>query len=372
MQSEIGKCPICNSTSEIDLFSDDDQFIYDIRCPRCAKYFITDFAKDRAQVAFQLDDAGIKQYLSMDGSDPNIVLYIEVAKKAAGGKGIDVPRSIISHVLRNRVDKRAPLTSDILANILKNNSLPTPAEQANNFVSFLGEKLSSPGGTFEVLPQLNSREKLYGLLGIQNGPGEWKDLQFIIRGLAEQKIVDVEYQPVGGEKTATKVSVTLEGWQKYYELKRSVKNSRKAFVAMEFPNRKKAVNYFFQDTLLDNYLIPAAKKAGYDLGNALRSEPTAGNIHARLEVEIRSARFVVAELSHHNNGAYWEAGFARGLGKPVIYMFNKTIGGSERPPHFDVGSDYYIAWEQGNPEKAADALKAVIRATLFAEAVMED
>ncbi len=98
----------------------------------------------------------------------------------------------------------------------------------------------------------------------------------------------------------------------------------------------------------------------------------AGNIHARLEVEIRKARFLVAELSHHNNGAYWEAGFARGLGKPVIYMYNKEIGGSDRPPHFDVSSDHYITWEQGKPQKAADDLKAVIRATLFGEAKMED
>jgi nucleoside 2-deoxyribosyltransferase len=81
---------------------------------------------------------------------------------------------------------------------------------------------------------------------------------------------------------------------------------------------------------------------------------------------------VIAELSHHNNGAYWEAGFARGLGKPVIYMYNKRVGNSDRPPHFDVGSDLYIAWEEDKPEKAADDLKGVIRATLFAEAVMED
>jgi hypothetical protein len=52
-------------------------------------------------------------------------------------------------------------------------------------------------------------------------------------------------------------------------------------------------------------------------------------------------------------------------------MYNKAIGKSGRP-HFDVGSDLYIAWEEDKPEKAADELKAVIRATLFEEAVMED
>jgi nucleoside 2-deoxyribosyltransferase len=156
------------------------------------------------------------------------------------------------------------------------------------------------------------------------------------------------------------------------ELQRSVKDSRKAFVAMEFPDPEKIEkNYFFQTKLLDEYLVPAAKKTGYNLANALRTEPMAGNLHARLEVEIRAARFVVADLSHHNNGAYWEAGFARGRQKPVIYMYNKAIGKSDRP-HFDVGSDHYIAWEEDKPEKAGDDLKAVIRATLFGEAVMED
>jgi nucleoside 2-deoxyribosyltransferase len=90
-----------------------------------------------------------------------------------------------------------------------------------------------------------------------------------------------------------------------------------------------------------------------------------------MAVEIRTARFIIAELSHHNNGAYWEAGFARGLGKPVIYMYNRTIGSSPIP-HFDVGSDHIIFWEQDKPEKAAEELKAVIRATLFAEAITED
>jgi hypothetical protein len=52
-------------------------------------------------------------------------------------------------------------------------------------------------------------------------------------------------------------------------------------------------------------------------------------------------------------------------------MYNEAIGKSDRP-HFDVGSDLYIPWEQDKPKEAADALKAVVRATLFGEAVMED
>ena len=100
----------------------------------------------------------------------------------------------------------------------------------------------------------------------------------------------------------------MAGWQKYEELQRFVTVSRRAFVAMEFPSKITRKELLLSDTLLDNYLIPAVRSTGFDLANALRSEPKAGNIHARLEGEIRGARFVVAELSNHNNGAYWEAG----------------------------------------------------------------
>jgi nucleoside 2-deoxyribosyltransferase len=372
-----GDCSICNSPSQLDLLGNDPLGAYEVKCPRCGDYFISDYAKDAIEKALQLDKRSIATHLSMGDVPDNSVLrlYIEVAKKAADRRGVDVPRSIISHVLRKRINKRATLTWEVLADVLKNNSLPTPAEQANNFVTYLGGCLSSPGDTFGFQPRSNELGRdIYGLLGIKIGEAESKDLNFVAAALEEQKLLNVGYglETSAGRKNPVHASLTLAGWQKYEELQRSVKDSRKAFMAMEFPSSAKTTaNYFFQNTLLDEYIIPAVKKTGYDLTNALRTEPMAGNIHARLEVEIRTARFVVAELSHHNNGAYWEAGFARGLGKPVIYMYNKGVGNSDRP-HFDVGSDHYVAWEENQPDKAADDLKAVIRATLFGEAAMED
>jgi nucleoside 2-deoxyribosyltransferase len=367
-----GKCPVCDTVSQVQpsLSGHDSS---DILCPRCGEYVIGSHAKESLERALQMNNEGIKAYLSDVSVTRQTTLYIEIAKKAAD-RDMDVARSIISHALRKRMDKQIPLTSEILTDVLKNNSLPTPAEQANNFVAFLGKHLDSPGIFYEAYAQQNDGENIYGLLGLKVGRGERKDFAFIMTSLEEERLLNVQYdvgKTSGGQKIPLRVLLTLAGWQKFEELKRSVKESRKAFMAMEFPNPEETEYYFFQNTLLDNYLVPAAKQAGYELANTLRTEPKAGNLHARLEVEIRTARFVVAELSHSNNGAYWEAGFARGLGKPVIYMFNRTIGKSDRP-HFDVGSDLYVPWEQDKPQKAADGLKAVIRSTLFAEAKMED
>ena len=58
--------------------------------------------------------------------------------------------------------------------------------------------------------------------------------------------------------------------------------------------------------------------AGFDLFKS-DDEPRAGLIDDQLRVDIQSSDFLIADLTHDNLGAYWEAGYAEGLGKPVIY-----------------------------------------------------
>jgi len=94
-----------------------------------------------ARALSRKDNTGIEQHLTMGDSSAHnsqMSLCIEVAKKAANGRGIDVPRSIVSQVLCKRIEKRPPLTCEILASLLRDNSLPTPAEQANNLMLYLG------------------------------------------------------------------------------------------------------------------------------------------------------------------------------------------------------------------------------------------
>ena len=49
----------------------------------------------------------------------------------------------------------------------------------------------------------------------------------------------------------------------------------------------------------------------------------AGVIDKIMRTQIRDAAFVIVDLTHDNPGAYWEAGYAEGLGKPVIYICEK-------------------------------------------------
>jgi hypothetical protein len=85
-------CPICNLPSQLDLFRSGRLDLFEIRCLRCGTYVITDFTKGFVERSLQLDDRGIAQYLTMEDSSgyrSETALGIEVARKAANGRGMD-------------------------------------------------------------------------------------------------------------------------------------------------------------------------------------------------------------------------------------------------------------------------------------------
>lgn len=157
--------------------------------------------------------------------------------------------------------------------------------------------------------------------------------------------------------------LTMEGWERYSQLKRTNATSRTAFMAMQFGDKKleRAVNECFK---------PAVARAGFDL-RLLTDQQPAGLIDDQIRAAIISARFVVADLSHGNAGAYWEAGFAEGLGMPVIYTC-ETQRWTETKTHFDTNHLVTIVWEGDNLQDAGTRMTATIRATFRADAKHED
>jgi nucleoside 2-deoxyribosyltransferase len=90
---------------------------------------------------------------------------------------------------------------------------------------------------------------------------------------------------------------------------------------------------------------------------------------------IRTSRFLVCDVTHGNRGAYWEAGFAEGLGKPVIYTCRRDVFDDrthENHPHFDASHWVTVPWDPADPAGAARKLKDTVRATLPSEAILSD
>ena len=126
-------------------------------------------------------------------------------------------------------------------------------------------------------------------------------------------------------------------------------------MAMQFKDSK-------LNNVFENVFKKSAKKAGFELFK-LEDVLRAGLIDDQLRVEIQASDFIIADLTHDNLGAYWEAGYAEGLGKPVIYTCEKKKF-KKTKTHFDTNHHLTIIWDANSPEATGEKLKATIRATL--------
>lgn len=90
----------------------------------------------------------------------------------------------------------------------------------------------------------------------------------------------------------------------------------------------------------------------------------------RIKKEIRTAQFVVADLTDERPSCYFEAGYAEALGKKVIYMASKQSvakPGSKTVIHFDIHMNMnYFTNHDELKEKLANAIEKN-RESLFAE-----
>jgi len=261
-------------------------------------------------------------------------------------------RPLVSHALRkvNYENDSVPvLTSDLLSDIKESRKLPTPKVQAEYLIYLVGKYGPSPGIPFPVS---------YRIHGAVIGACDDDGFAFVIQGLREEGLLKMSPSGVA-------VCLTFEGWERFQELERGAFSSNtKAFMAMKFGDAE-------LNSMLESCFRPAVEMTGFSL-EKLDDNPKAGLIDDRMRVEIRLSRFLIADLSHGNAGAYWEAGYAEGLGKPVIYTCKKSVfDDADNKPHFDTNHHLTVVWDESKPEEAATMLKATIRATI-PEAKMED
>jgi hypothetical protein len=107
-------------------------------------------------------------------------------------------------------------------------------------------------------------------------------------------------------------------------------------------------------------ISPAIAASGYD---AKRID--IHNHNNRIDDEIlamlRKSKFVVADFTGQRGGVYFEAGFALGLGLPVIWTVRKD---SLEEVHFDNRQYNFVVWEQDKLSDFKTALQNRIEATL--------
>lgn len=260
-------------------------------------------------------------------------------------------------VRRRQISEKWPkLTDEQCREIVEKGVLPSPAEQADNLIWWLGTHLPGPGE--QVWVDANSHQ---GIIGSPTPAGVY----FVLQSLRDSGLIDGSLsREIGNPGKGGRITLTMAGWQRYEQLRLGGVAGTTAFMAMKFGEDE-------LDRIVESYIRPAIRQTGFKLV-VLSDNPKAGLIDDRLRVEIRACRFLIADLSHGNAGAYWEAGYAEGLGKPVIYICEKKI--FEDPatkPHFDTNHHLTVSWDTNNLDGFAADLKSTVRATI-PEARQED
>lgn len=157
------------------------------------------------------------------------------------------------------------------------------------------------------------------------------ELRAILEHLVETKLLT----PVTGVETQkpTRVLLSPAGWREAERLRPSRASGTQAFVAMSFA-----------EDLSSAYELgiqPALTECGYSPWRSDRAQ-FAEKICDRIILEIRRSGLLVADVTFHRQGVYFEAGFAMGLGKPVLWTCRED---ELDKAHFDTRQYNHVVWK---------------------------
>lgn len=314
-----GTCPVCKSLADHTALGRPAQVV---DCPGCGQYEIT----------FEANAVLPHILETTSGADAKLRHWLRKAQDAA---------------------TRPLLESHLIDEIVSNATIPGAMEQANNFVVWLGRHSAYPSQELNVPLILAT-----AIMGAPTDGG----YRYVRDYLVAENLVQDRSTKEERDRAGFKGVLTVQGWHRFAELDQRATDSRVIFMAMKY-----------RDVLLDRVFTecfrPAVEQTGLKL-RRLDDHPKVGLIDNRLRLEIRDSVMLIADLTYDNSGAYWEAGYAEGLGRPVLYtclegFFRRTgefadSGGT----HFDTNHCFTVLWRPDSFHRAAEELKSAIRLTL--------
>ncbi len=183
----------------------------------------------------------------------------------------------------------------------------------------------------------------FTLIDCQNsGEFEW-----YLDWLTDERLAD---RPVAAPGRVT-LALSPRGWRRVQPDPRPGGIPGRCFVAMWF------------DASMNDVFELGISKAVVDCGlpAPIRIDRKEHNnqITDEIMAEIRDAEFVIADFSGNRGGVYYEAGFARGLGRQVIHCC-RDLDFDDR--HFDTKLINHIKWSDAADlrQKLANRIKATI------------
>ena len=167
-----------------------------------------------------------------------------------------------------------------------------------------------------------------------------------IRELAEQGFIRFNLS------TSTIFILTIKFWEIVENLQKEAVGNKRAFVAMWF------------DESMNDYYKNGIKKAIEDAGYVpvrIDLQDFNEKICDEIIAEIKRTKFLVADFSGLRSGVFFEAGFAKGLGREVIFTVRETDI-EKLKEHFDTRQYKHIVYD--TPEDLYKKLYNRICATI--------
>jgi hypothetical protein len=300
-------------------------------CVRCGQYFLT----------YEAAEA-----------------LVELIKRAA------VDPSMMSHRVRlahNNSQAEVIIESGDLFPYTEMGPPPNPEEQLELLLLWIGDNQKQPSEK-----QIAPYSMVAAVIGCAIDVPAEENFAWLLAGAADRGLYTaIPAQTVASDGIVRpwQFSLTMAGWSKYYELAKRVSSGMNIFMAMQFNDPE-------LEHVLKACFRPAAERAGFLL-RKLTDGQGAGLIDNQIRARIRAARMVIADLTHDNNGAYFEAGFAEGLELDVIYTC-RADKFKEKKTHFDTNHMVTIQWDVNDLAAAQRSLTASIRNTLPDIAKMAD
>lgn len=302
-------CPVCG-TLATTVPPNEDSHEYD--CPRCGKY-------------------------SISGS-----LEAELAHKNLTQSQI----GLLSGHLREATlyNGKHELITSYLFDLLESELPKSVPEKQNKLLNALEKQMPKPGSDFRI-----NLENDIALAWA----ADTDEFKFHLQTLAERKLISINQS--GNQElddfTGWRVKILGKGWE--YVEKQSTDFSSKSkvqvFVAMKFGDKK-------LDKIFDEFIVTALENSGYRPYRVDRDKKNTEKIDNKIVSEIKNSRFLVADVTGQRQSVYYEAGFAQGLGIPVIWgVKNNEVGDL----HFDTRQYAHLTWENG-PELAKKLEEAVL------------
>jgi len=311
------QCPICSKTAEVRSINDLDT-AYDVNCPRCGSFFITEpaisFIKDPQKTRELFKISAYLRERSI-AQQPKVTV-VELQQSTSNIKGAAVSVDDILTSLSPRI------VSERLDRALKN----------------IQQLSAYPGETIELFADND-----YPIFFSENEEA----FHFVRNTLQDAGLIRSD-NTIG----SSAITLTGHGWNRIAEIERerAGKDSRQAFVAMWFDHK-------LDKTYIDGF-AKAIRSTGYEPLRVDLKEHN-GKIDDAIIAEIRKSRFVVADFTGHRAGVYYEAGFAKGLGLEVIWTCHESDIGES---HFDTRQYNHIVWK--DDQDLFEKLRRRIEATI--------